>query len=140
MDRFTVPEHLAVPADVARQLQALLAPGRAQARANGWLATNERLTTFLVELDRLAERGRPGGAQPAVPVAEHRPRWISTADAAALLGVSERRVRDMSLTGRKVGGAWRWLEADVLAAADARAEVCGSVRQPQRDRFASVDA
>ncbi len=104
--------------DVARSLVALLAPGRAQARANGYLIHDDRLATFLLELDRLAEHGR---TRPDLrTVSEHRPVWITTAEVARRLGVSERRVRDMALTGKRLGREWRWLEADVEAEADAR--------------------
>jgi excisionase family DNA binding protein len=115
---FIVPEHLAVTPDVARSLVALLAPGRAQARKNGYLLHDDRLATFLLELDRLAEHGR---TRPDLrTVTEHRPVWLTTAEAARRLGVSDRRVRDMHLTGKRVGREWRWLEADVEAEADAR--------------------
>ncbi len=118
---FVVPEHLAVTPDIARHLVALLAPGRAQARTNGYLIANDRLALFLIELDRVAEHGR---TRPDLrEIAEYNPTWLTTAEAAQRLGVSERRVRDMKLTGRRTGRAWQWLEADVCVAEERRSAV-----------------
>ena len=50
--------------------------------------------------------------------------WITAAEAAVILGVSDRRVRALSRqlqSGHKVKGVWRFLRDDVLEEAEARA-------------------
>jgi hypothetical protein len=134
---FVIPEVLIVPPDLARAVSALMTPGRAQARAEGLLATNERLSAWLRDLDRVAAATRPTPSTPApVPVVE---RWLPTAEAARRLGLSERRVRDLRVTKRRNGRALVLLEADVEALAAERAAVSGSHRRPQPGRRRSVD-
>lgn len=133
--QFIVPEHLVVPADVARTLVALLAPGRAQARNDGLLVGNDRVTSWLRELDKVAAATRPATATstPRPEVIEVRERWIPTAEVARRLGLSDRRARDLRITKRRHGRGWVWLEADVDALAEWRgavADSCGTHRKP----------
>ncbi len=126
-----------MPPDLARAVSALLTPGRAQARAEGLLATNERLAAWLRDLDRVAAAARPTPSTAApVPVVE---RWLTTSEASRRLGLSDRRVRDLKVTKRKHGRALVLLEGDVEAMAAERAAVTGTHRRPQPDRRRSVD-
>jgi hypothetical protein len=134
---FFIPESLVVPPDVARSLLALLRPGLAQARAEGLLVHNERLTAWLRDLERMAAAARPTPSTAApVPVVE---RWLTTSEAARRLGLSDRRVRDLKVTKRRNGRDLVLLEADVEALAAERAAVCGSHRKPRNGPASIVD-
>jgi hypothetical protein len=122
--------HLELPANLAPIIKVLIEPGRRRARTDGMLAGNVPVVDWLDQLDRLAAVSTPnvraGEAQvlpAATPVAA---RWLTTAEAATVLGVSERRVRQIGdrLVGRTINGRRMWLETDVLEEAAARAECC----------------
>ncbi len=123
--------HLELPANLAPVIRVMLDPGRRSARRDGWLAGHGPLLDWLDQLDRLSAVQRPhepSGVPPGTPDTELPPatptsdRWLTTAEAAAVLGVSERRVRQLStrLVCRQVNGRRMWLEADVIDEADAR--------------------
>jgi hypothetical protein len=140
--QFWHESHLELPADLAPVIRVMLEPGRRSARRDGWLAGNGRLVAWLDQFDRLAAVQTPSA--PAFKTAERLvepciQRWLTTKEAAELLGVSERRVRQMStrLVGRHVNGRRVWLEADVLEEADARSEISDSTgRLPSTDNTA----
>src|SRR4051812_34955385 len=97
---YMVPRHLAVTPDVAPMLAALLVAGRDNARRNHLLAADDPIHTWLRELDAIV---RPADTplDSCTPAA----RWISTAQAAIVLGIGERAVRlhKNGIRTRKVG-------------------------------------
>ena len=112
--------------DVARVLVDLLTPGLDRARYDGWVLPAP-VVDVVAGLRRI-ERG----AQAPEPVAVASSRWISTVVAAALLGVSDRQVRNLlpRLQHRRRGGRWELLESDVIDEARAKSEVIGTGRNP----------
>lgn len=117
--------HLELPEELAPIVRALMAEGVRRARRDG-LVTDGRLVEWLAELDRLAARRSEAVRRPDLPAAPP-PVWIGTKDAAAVLRLSDRATRNLAgrVTSRKVGNRLLFLEADVVAEADARAD-CGS--------------
>src|SRR3712207_4131320 len=88
-----------VDAPTARLLVQLLADGRRRGRVEGWHEPSP-LRRTLAALDRLGGLYR---VQAVPEDAERAPVWVSTSDAAALLEVSERRVRQMRAEGKLPG-------------------------------------
>ena len=120
--------HLEVPAELAPVLRLMIEDGRRRARTDGWLIGNPRLVDWLNQLDRVAAvqapTARAGDADVLPAATPAAAKWLTTAEAANVLGVSERRVRQMGdrLVGRMITGRRMWLEADVLEEADARGD------------------
>jgi hypothetical protein len=103
-----------VPPEVARHLSLLIEPGRRQ-MADAVSARPE-LRAWLAELDVFAPTEY-------VPPAAPSPVWISTNEAADLLGVSPRQARYMAtkLRTQRVGSRLMFDRDDVLDEVDARA-------------------
>ena len=119
---YLVREHLAVTADVAPMIRALLADSRRRMARGDFGAPDERLSVWLADLDRIVADRSASDTSPAATMNEM-DRYLSTAEAAARLGISDRAVRDLRLERRKVVGNWRWLESDVDAEVEARRQV-----------------
>jgi hypothetical protein len=110
---YVMPAFLAVTPDVAPQIHALLASGRAEAEASGGLDPGDPVRVWLADLDRmvprsggvvLPERGDGGGGD----------EWVTTATAAEMLGIGERAMRNIGVE-RVWGGrrGWLWRRGDV---------------------------
>lgn len=114
---YLVPAHLVVTPDVAPMLAALLRPGRRDARVNHLLSPSDPVHTWLRDLDTWnLSMGQVTIADEPVP------HWLTTAEAAALLGIGDRAMRflERGIRNCKVGNRRVWLEADVMAEMDAR--------------------
>lgn len=126
--RYWHTAHLELPEELAPIVRALMADGLRRARRDG-LVSNARLLEWLGELDRMAVRRIEAVRRPDLSPSPPQV-WIGTTEAAAVIGIGERSMRNYvgrGVTSRKVGNKRLWLEADVHAEADARAD-CGSVR------------
>ena len=109
---YVVPAHLAVTADIAPRVHALLADSRRRLSRGEYGEPDPRLLVWLRDLDRLAAESRQQ-RPPSTTVTEVAERWLTTLEAATRLGISERAVRNLPLTRRKIAGNLRWLESDV---------------------------
>lgn len=113
-----------IDAVTAPAVVVLLRDGLRRAERERWALSDETVA-IVKALEALAATRRPAPSpadDPDVASGE----WMSTADAAALLELSDRQVRRMAergvLRSKKVGGRLLVDAADALAEADARAE------------------
>lgn len=110
--RYTLPAGvLFVPADVARGLAVLLEPGRRTFEAT--VGGHADLRAWLAELDALV---------PSTPLPRPETVWITTAEAAELLGVTPRHTRSLAgkIRAQRRGRVLVFDLADVLDEAEAR--------------------
>jgi len=103
----------------ARHLSTTFDSTRRAYRQNGAVLPPQ-LRTLFAEIEAVAAHYSP---QPALPTSAAPIEWIDTTAAAAILQLSERRVRALGdrLQRRKRLGNWEFSRADVIAEAAARA-------------------
>jgi len=113
---------LYVPPAAIPQLAALVAAGARALRSDGYEPSPQTtaLTAALRDVTRLGVQAELLEAPQARPSSEPRGDALGVAEAAALLGVSNERARQLFAAGRLPArrderGAWRALRADVIA-------------------------
>ena len=108
----------------ARVLGKLLEPGRRQAARDGWQLPGDTQRA-IAALEKLAAGGDP------VPVEQPPTRWISTAEAAEVLGISTRATRNLAGVVRTTTIAGRrYFDAADVADELAAREAAGSRGKP----------
>lgn len=117
---YSMPAHLAVMPDIAPRLDLLLRDTRRRFRRGEFGTPDERLLVWFDQLEKLAAdtlRDRPASfTSNGLPV----DRWIPTAVVAERLGITERAVRSLPLSRKKVRGNLVWHEGDVDDEVEAR--------------------